>query len=147
VQFKWGHNQLTTRILQGQFPNYRQLIPNQFAHAITINRSDFLQSLSRIKVLAKEKNNVVSLVFSGVDQLVGMFCASDVGDGHEELKAQITGDGIEISFNITYLIQGLKAFSSTDVVLRCNTPTSPAVIEAVSGLKMTYLLMPIQVRS
>ena len=74
--------------------------------------------------------------------------AQDVGRGSESLPAVADGEAIEIAFNVRYLLDGLKAMASEQVVLHCNAPTTPAVLSPVGdGEGFTYLVMPIQIRS
>lgn len=148
VVFEWVDQRLTSRLLEGQYPNYRQLIPRQFTHQTTVDRRLFLSSLERIAVLADQKNNIVKLSVDGTNQAMSLSVdAPDVGSGEETIPAQITGEDIAIAFNVKYLLDGLKALNTTEIQLQFNTPTSPAILTPLGGLKMTYLVMPVQVRS
>jgi DNA polymerase-3 subunit beta len=148
VVFEWTDQRLTSRLLEGQYPNYRQLVPRQFTHQMTIDRRSLLASLERISVLADQKNNIVKMSLDGsAQQLTLSVDAQDVGSGRESIPAQITSAGLEIAFNVRYLVDGLKAITTTDVQLQLNTPTSPAILSPNGGLKMTYLVMPVQVRN
>ena len=74
--------------------------------------------------------------------------AQEVGSGREEMSAQVTGDDLDIAFNVRYLLEGLTCTSQcSEVQLQCNSATSPAILTPVSGLQMTYLVMPVQIRS
>lgn len=148
VVFEWVDQRLTSRLLEGQYPNYRQLIPRQFTHQTTVDRRLFLSSLERIAVLADQKNNIVKLSVDGTNQAMSLSVdAPDVGSGEETIPAQITGEDMAIAFNVKYLLDGLKALNTTEIQLQFNTPTSPAILTPLGGLKMTYLVMPVQVRS
>ncbi|MEX0269874.1 DNA polymerase III subunit beta [Leptolyngbyaceae cyanobacterium UHCC 1019] len=148
VIFEWVDQRLTSRLLEGQYPNYRQLIPRQFTHQVTVDRRLFLSSLERIAVLADQKNNIVKLNVDTANQAMSLSVdAPDVGSGEETIPAQITGEDMAIAFNVKYLLDGLKALNTTDIQLQFNTPTSPAILTPLGGLKMTYLVMPVQVRS
>ncbi len=148
VIFEWVDQRLTSRLLEGQYPNYRQLIPRQFTHQTTVDRRLFLSSLERIAVLADQKNNIVKLSVDTTNQAMSLSVdAPDVGSGEETIPAQITGEDMAIAFNVKYLLDGLKALNTTEIQLQFNTPTSPAILTPLGGLKMTYLVMPVQVRS
>jgi DNA polymerase-3 subunit beta len=148
VIFEWVDQRLTSRLLEGQYPNYRQLIPRQFTHQTTVDRRLFLSSLERIAVLADQKNNIVKLTVDLTNQAMSLSVdAPDVGSGEETIPAQITGEDMAIAFNVKYLLDGLKALNTTEIQLQFNTPTSPAILTPLGGLKMTYLVMPVQVRS
>ena len=147
VLFDLGAQKLTTRLLEGQYPNYRQLLPKQFARQVTLNRRDLVSSLERIAVLAGQKNDIIKMTLNSADQVVSLSVeAQEVGSGKEDLQAQITGDDLDIAFNVRYLLDGLKAFDSNEVQLQCNAATSPAVMLPLGETKMTYLVMPVQIR-
>ncbi|GAP97404.1 DNA polymerase III subunit beta [Leptolyngbya sp. NIES-2104] len=148
VVFEWTDQRLTSRLLEGQYPNYRQLVPRQFTHQMTIDRRAFLSALERISVLADQKNNIVKVQLDPItEQLTLSVDAQDVGSGREAIPAQISGEGMDIAFNVRYLLDGLKAINSTEVQMQLNTATSPVVLSPLGNLKMTYLVMPVQVRS
>jgi DNA polymerase III subunit beta len=146
--FQWGDQYLTSRTLEGQYPNYQQLIPRQFERQVTLDRKLLVSALERIAVLADQKNNVVKLTFSQEQQVVTLSVeAQDVGSGQESLPAQISGDSLEIAFNVKYLMDGLKALPSSEIQIQLNTATSPVILTPLGELKMTYLVMPVQIRS
>lgn len=148
VVFELGAQRLTSRLLEGQYPNYRQLIPQQFERQVTLDRKALIGSLERIAVLADQKNNIVKLSIDPDQQSVAVSVeAQEIGSGREIVSAQVTGDPLEIAFNVRYLLDGLKAFATNDVQLQCNTATSPSVLIPLGELQMTYLVMPVQIRS
>ena len=139
---------LTSRSLEGTYPNYRQLIPESFQRRIVIDRRAFIAALERVAVLADPHNNVVKLS-ADPEQSRVVICgdAKDVGRGSESLTAVITGDKIQIAFNVRYLLEGIKAMASEQVVLQCNAATTPAILVPEGDDTFTYLVMPVQVRS
>lgn len=146
--FQWENQQLTTRLLEGQYPNYQQLIPRQFARCVTIDRRLFIGALERVAVLADQKNGIVKLGVSDSDQQVVISVdAKDVGSGRETVSAQITGEAIDIAFNVRYLLEGLKVMDSTEVQLQMNTSISPAIVSPLGTMKMVYLIMPVAIRN
>ncbi|MGG6295871.1 DNA polymerase III subunit beta [Leptolyngbya sp. AN02str] len=146
--FEWEHQRITSRLLDGQYPNYRQLIPRQFSRQMTVERKLFSSALERIAVLADQKNNIVKLNLDSSGQSLTISVdAPDVGSGREVIPAQISGDDLEIAFNVRYLLEGLKVFNTSEVQMQCNTATSPCILTPLGGVKMTYLVMPVQVRS
>jgi DNA polymerase III subunit beta len=143
----WADQVLTSRSLDGAYPNYRQLIPDAFSRAITVDRRAFTAALERVAVLADQLNNVVKLCSDPGRGVVTIRAdAQDVGSGSEALAATIVGEEIEIAFNVRYLLDGLKAMAADQVTLRCNAPTTPAVLVPVGEDAFTYLVMPVQVR-
>ncbi len=147
VVFEWTDQRLTSRLLEGQYPNYRQLVPKQFARQLTVERRLLLSALERIAVLADQKNNIVKLsINSGAQEIALSVDAQDVGSGREVFPAQITGEDLEVAFNVKYLMDGLKVITTSEVQMQLNTATSPTVLSPLGGMKMTYLVMPVQVR-
>jgi DNA polymerase III subunit beta len=146
--FEWSNQRLTSRLLEGQYPNYRQLIPKQFSRQLTIERRLFISALERLAVLADQRNSIVKISINSDDQEITVSVdAQDVGSGREKVAAQISGENLEVAFNVRYLLEGLKAFTSNEIQMQFNTATSPSIITPISGLKMTYLVMPVQVRN
>ena len=144
-----GDRVLTTRILDGTYPNYRQLIPGGFQRSIVLDRRALMAALDRVAVLADSHTNVVKLTADPEqDQVVIRADAQDLGKASERLAAAVSGDEITIAFNVRYLLDGLKAMDCGQVVLQCNAPTTPVVVEPVGDDEgFTYLVMPVQVRA
>lgn len=148
VVFEWADQRLTSRLLEGQYPNYRQLIPKQFARQVTVERRSLISALERIAVLADRKNNIVKISLDSAQQQITVSVdAQDVGSGQEAVPAQLTGEDLDIAFNVKYLLDGLKVLPSTEVQIQVNTATSPVVLVPIGAMKMTYLVMPVQIRS
>ena len=148
VVFAWQNQRLTSRTLDGQYPAYRQLIPRQFERQLTIERKQLISTLERIAVLADQKNNIVKVSINSAAQEITLSCeAQDVGSGRESIPAQISGEDIEIAFNIKYLMEGLKELPSSEIQMHLNQALTPVIFTPLGGLKMTYLAMPVQLRS
>ncbi len=148
VVFDLGQQRIITRLLEGQYPNYRQLIPSKFERQLTLDRKQLVSSLERIAVMADQRNNIVKLSVDSEQQLLSLSVeAQEVGSGLERLPAQITGDSLDIAFNVRYLLEGLKALPTAEIQIQCNTATSPSVLTPLGGTKITYLVMPVQIRS
>ncbi|MBW4491047.1 MAG: DNA polymerase III subunit beta [Trichocoleus desertorum ATA4-8-CV12] len=146
--FEWADQRLTSRLLEGQYPNYRQLIPRQFSRQMTVERRLFLGALERIAVLADQKNNVVKLSLDLEQQEIALSVdAQDVGNGREVIPAQVSGDSLDVAFNVKYLMDGLKALNTSEIQMQLNSATTPVVLTPLGSIKMTYLVMPVQIRS
>lgn len=147
IVFHGMEHRLTTRTLEGQYPNYRQLIPRQFLRTVTVDRKLLMTSVERIAVLADQKNNIVRFnLHSDRQELSLSVEAADVGSGCEAISAQISGEDLEIGFNVKYLLEGLKVLQSSEVQVQLNTNLSPVIINPLGGNQMTYLIMPVQIR-
>ena len=149
VVFLAADQMVTSRTLEGTYPNYGQLIPDGFNRTLALDRRGLIAALERIAVLADQHNNVVKFTSQPDEGVVQISAdAQDVGSGSESLAASLTGDAIQIAFNVRYLLDGLKAMGSARVVLHCNAPTTPAVLKPEGNAEaFTYLVMPVQIRS
>ena len=148
VVFLWSDQVLTSRSLDGTYPNYRQLIPDSFSRQLQVDRRALIAALERVAVLADQHNNVVKIVSDPLaGQLLISADAQDVGSGSESLAAVVSGEAIQIAFNVRYLIDGLKAIAADQVELHCNAPTTPVILVPVGEPGFTYLVMPVQIRS
>jgi DNA polymerase III subunit beta len=146
--FEWQNQRLTSRTLDGQYPQYRQLLPRQFQRELTLDRKQLLSTLERIAVLADQKNNIVKVsIDSGAQEITLSVEAADVGSAVEPMPAQISGDDIDIAFNVKYLMEGLKALPANEIVMQLNSNLTPVIFTPLSGVKMTYLAMPVQLRN
>ncbi|BAY52460.1 DNA polymerase III beta subunit [Thermostichus vulcanus NIES-2134] len=149
VVFDIGNDaRITSRLLEGQYPNYRQLIPKTFARQVTVERSALADALERVAILAAQKNNVVKINIDTEAQELKLSAeAPQLGSGEENLPAQISGESMVVAFNVKYLLEGLKVMNSADVQLQLNGETQPAILLPLGEAQMKYLVMPIQIRS
>ena len=149
VVFLAADQMVTSRTLEGTYPNYGQLIPDGFTRTFGMDRRSLIAALERIAVLADQHNNVVKFSSQPDDGVVQISAdAQDVGSGSESLPANLEGDAMQIAFNVRYLLDGLKAMGSERIVLHCNAPTTPAVLRSDEASEaFTYLVMPVQIRS
>ncbi|MCY7338190.1 MAG: DNA polymerase III subunit beta [Chamaesiphon sp.] len=147
VVFGWGDRKLTTRTLEGKYPDYRLLIPRQFQRQITVDRKQLLTALERIAVLSDQSNLVKFSIDSAKQSLELSVESQDRGSGRESLTAQISGSDLDIAFNIKYLMDGLKTLPTQEITLSLNGPLEPAILTPLGGINMTYLVMPVQLRN
>jgi len=147
VAFELDSQRLTSRKLEGAYPAYDQLIPNQFSKQVTLERKQLLNSLELVAVLADQQNNVVKFSIDDENQQLSLSVdAKEVGSATESISAQITGESIDIAFNVKYLMDGLKAFKGNEIQMQLNEASQPIIFTPLGGLKMTYLVMPVQLR-
>ncbi len=140
---------ITTRTLDGTYPDYSQLIPVSFTKGFEFNRKNFISALERIAVLADQHNNVIKISTEDSSSMLNISAdAQDIGSGSESLSVNSKGESIQIAFNARYLLDGLKVINTELMTLQCNAPTTPAVFSPVgSQEEFTYLVMPVQIRN
>src|SRR5437588_3754903 len=132
---------LTTRRIDGQFPNYKQLLPESFEHEVTLPRAEFLDVVRRVGVLV-QRISPIQLRFSEGELRV-LARTQDVGEAQETLPVAFTGEPMEIGFNAEFLREGIESVSADDLRLRLISPLRPAVIDGGPD-DPTYLIMPIR---
>ena len=139
---------ITTRTLEGKYPNYPQLVPDTFSKFFTFKTNKLIDALERIAVLADQQSSVVKIKFDDNDIALISADAQDIGSANESLSVVCDGEKFDIAFNVRYLLEGLKVISTENVILKCNLSTTPAVlIPENNDNSFTYLVMPVQVRS
>jgi DNA polymerase-3 subunit beta len=146
VVFDWKNQKLTTRTLEGKYPDYRLLIPRQFQRQVTLDRKQLLGALEIVAVLADQSNLVKFSIDSEHQSLSLSAEAQERGSGEESLTAQISGENLDIAFNVKYLMDGLKTLTSQEITINLNGPLEPVILSPLGGIKMTYLVMPVQLR-
>jgi len=132
---------LTTRRIDGQFPNYRQLLPEQFEHELTLPRAELLDVVRRASVMIQRATPLQLRFADG--ELTVIARTHDVGESQETMPVAFTGDTLEIGFNADFLRDGLESMDGDDVRLKLISPLRPAVIQG-DGDDFTYLVMPIR---
>ena len=148
VVFISSNQIITTRTLEGSYPNYSQLIPDNFTKLFTFNTKKIIESLERIAVLADQQSSVVKIKLNEKDLALVSADAQDIGNASELVPVSFDFDQFDIAFNVRYLLEGLKVISSENVIFKCNLPTTPAVLVPEDNINsFTYLVMPVQVRS
>jgi len=145
--FELGDRLLTSTKISGDYPAYGQLIPQNFTREIILDRKRLLSSLELVAVLAQKNNLVKFSLNNEASELVVSADAQDIGNAEQSLPAQIMGEDIEIAFNIKYLMDGLKALSTSEIKMQLNEWNQPVIFSPLGSLKMTYLVMPVQIRS
>ncbi len=148
VVFISSNQIITTRTLEGTYPNYSKLIPDTFVKIFNFNTKKLIDALERIAVLADQQSSVVKIKLDNKDLASISADAQDIGNANELIPVSYSGESFDIAFNVRYLLEGLKVIASENVLLKCNHPTTPAVFVPEDNLNsFTYLVMPVQVRS
>jgi DNA polymerase III subunit beta len=142
VLFVLGRVVLSSRLIDGQFPNYRQLLPESFEHELRIAGGELTDVVRRISLLA-QKNAPLRLSFKPGELTVSAQ-TPDVGEALEALPVAFQGEPLEIGFNPEFLRAGLEAIEEGDVFLKLISPLRPGLIEAADESRFQYLIMPIR---
>jgi DNA polymerase-3 subunit beta len=142
VVFEVGGVALSSRLIDGQFPNYRQLLPEAYEHELTVSREELLEVVHRISLMA-QKNAPLRLSFTEGEVRISAQ-TPDVGEASEPLPVPFAGEPFEIGFNPDFLTTGLESAGAEEVVLKLISPLRPGLVEAADASGFLYLIMPIR---
>ena len=140
--FRTGEVVLNTRLIEGQFPNYRQLLPESYEHDVRLPREDLLDVTRRISQLA-QRNAPLRLSFTEGELTVAAE-TPEVGDAKETMPAAFEGEPLEIGFNPDFLKEGIESVQGEELMLRLISPLRPGLLQPVGSEDFRYLVMPIR---
>lgn len=141
--FEVGTTRITTRLIEGEFPNYRGLIPSSYSNRLVVAREALLEAVGRVRQLARDAAPVrLVLKHDGLELLA---VTQDVGQAHEELDAKYEGAELTVAFNPEYLAQGIDVTPGDEIVLETIDALKPAVLRSTENTDFLYLLMPVRV--
>lgn len=144
ITVNMGITKIKARLIKGEYINYKNILSRKSASRILVNRSEFLESLEVLWLIAKENNNnVIRLEFDEDSMLIS--ARSETGSINESVAVNITGTPVEIAFNARYFIDIVKAVDDEMIALNLNTGVTPCIIEPVNGDEYYYLVLPIRI--
>ena len=145
--FEVGETKLTTRLLKGPFPDYQRLLPPSYPNALVVGREDLAAALRRVRLMVRDTKDAmtpVRVAFSsdGADLTV---LTAESGRAAERVDGQFVGDDLVVAFNPNYLLEGIEAIRTDDVVIEVIDSTKPATLRGDGDSDYRYLLMPVRV--
>ena len=145
--FRLSNIDLITQLIDGTFPDFRQIMPRSHNTRAVLNTAEFQKSVRLASLFARDNNNIVRLRIEPAGELTpGKVVISatslELGSNISELEASVTGDPIEIAFNARFLTDVLNVIDSAEVILQTTTPSSPGVLMPVGGESFTHVIMP-----
>jgi DNA polymerase-3 subunit beta len=145
IVFTIGGAVLSSRLIDGQFPNYQLLLPESADHELRLDREELAGVVRRVSLLA-QKNAPLRLAFSEGELLVSAQ-TPDVGEAREALPVPFSGEAFEIGFNAEFLRDGLESLDSPDVLIKLTSSLRPGLIESADDSQFVYLVMPIRLNA
>jgi DNA polymerase-3 subunit beta len=142
--FEAGTTRLSTRLIEGEFPNYRNLLPTSYPNLLTVSKASMVEAIRRVKILAQDSTPVRLTLGGDTVQLTAI--TQDVGNAAEEIDASYDGAEMTVAFNPDYLAAGIDAIDADDVTLATMDPMKPAVLRGAGQDDYLYLLMPVRVQ-
>lgn len=139
--FAAGGFELTTKLIEGNYPNYRQVVPTSFARTIEVPVSVFLGKIETVSLVLSDSSSFIILKF-GDNQLKLQASSAEVGEGSDVVEIAFDGEPFEVSFNPAYLADPLRNCDADKILLKINDPLNPVAMEGNEGF--LYVIMPIR---
>ena len=144
VVFRTSRAEVTARLIEGDFPNYEQLIPTGYPNRLTVTRASLLEALDRVQIVGQNRDNAAVRLTMSESGLELSMSAQDVGNAQESLDAKFEGSELTVAFNPAFLHDGVDAVDTDEVVLETVDPLKPATLHAAENGNFLYLLMPVR---
>lgn len=144
ISFVVGQARLTSRLIEGQFPDYQPLLPKNYPNRLRIDRDSLLEAVRRVKLVVSDSTTPVRMALraDGVELTV---VSQEIGHAKEDLEAKYEGEPMTVAFNPAFLIDGLEVSTAGDVVIETIDALKPATITSDEAQDFLYLIMPIRV--
>jgi DNA polymerase-3 subunit beta len=144
IQFKIGKVKLTSKVIDGKFPDYRKVIPAGNDKILTVVSSDFIQAIERVITVSSDRKEGVKLNL-GKDNIKFSVNSTNSGDGNEVIKSNFTGEAMIVSFNSKYLTDIASEVEDKNLKLNLKDPVSPVLVEDMSDKNSFYVVMPMKI--
>ena len=141
-----GKTKIITRLMQGQFPKYNQLVPQTFPREAKVNKYDLISALERVAVMVSEKNSIVKFEF-GDNMLKLSGDTPEAGKSQDVIDINYSGEALTIAFNYKFVLEFLKIVECDEIAIQLNTALSATVFAPCSDEDYIYLVMPVQLRN
>ena len=142
ISFSSDGSYLTSRVIDGVFPDYRQIVPKEFTTEVVVLKQDLLNALKLSNVFS-DKFNQVDLLIKPKEKIFELSSKNtDIGENKTYLDAVMSGDSVELSFNYKYFYDCFQSISTDSVSVKLNESSKPLVIGGASDNSFTYLIMP-----
>ncbi len=138
---------LVTRLIEGQFPNYRQVIPSSFSTRVVVEREELLKATKLASYFARDAANIVRLQVTPNDgtPLVVSANAAEVGDNVSRVEATVEGNAVQIAFNARFLADALSSLTAPEVALELGGALAPGVLKVVGEDTYLHVVMPLRI--
>ncbi|HEY3373973.1 MAG TPA: DNA polymerase III subunit beta [Candidatus Aquicultor sp.] len=143
IHFTAGNTTIVSRLIEGNFIPYQQLLPESCDLRVKINKEEFAHALRRVALLAQNNALVKIKLGEGAVQLSAI--TADIGSASESITADMSGSAMEIAFNAQYLIDGLNSITDDEVLLELINPLKPGILRPGSAQDFIYLAMPVRI--
>tara|TARA_Y100001936_G_scaffold224004_1_gene241265 strand:+ start:3510 stop:4634 length:1125 start_codon:yes stop_codon:yes gene_type:complete len=148
ARFKLDNSEVVTSLVQGTFPDYDKLIPDEFSTKAQVGLTDMIQATRAASIFARDGSGIIRLLISSQNNgdIKIISRAEEVGSNENNIQADVEGDESKVAFNSRFLLDVLGVFDSKDIILETNTPSSPGVFKSLDNPGYTHVIMPMFVQ-
>ena len=144
LMVEFDNTKIITRLIDGDFINYKQIIPKTFTTSLIVNKNVFEEAIERTSILSRvDKNNLVK--FDIKDKILTLTSNSDIGNIKENIGISLKGNDLTIAFNSRYFSECLRTISDEAIKIECNISSSPCIITPSDGEEFLYLILPVRI--
>ena len=145
VLFRIGRAEVTTRLIEGEFPNYEQLIPSGYPNRLTIQREALAEAVKRVRLVSQGRDRSPIRLSLSEDGLELSAIAQEIGEARESVEAKYEGSELVVAFDSQFLLDGIDAAAAPEIVLETLDPLKPATLRTADSPDFLYLLMPVRI--
>lgn len=142
IVFRDDNVYLTSRLIDGTFPDYKQILPKEFSTEMVVLKQDLINTLKKINIFSDKSNQVQFELTPSKKKVMLKAQNKDIGETTEDLEAAVTGEDLKINFNHKYISECLQSVNSDSISLSFTGLSKPMVIKGVSDTSFLYLVMP-----
>ena len=144
IQFQIGNSKIISKIIDGKFPDYKKVVPQNNNKTLTVNAKDFIHSIERVITVSIDRKEGVKIAFKK-DQIQLFVNSSSSGEGKETLKANYNSDDLTVGFNSRYLLDIASEIQDEKLTMNLGDPTSPVLIQDSSDKQSYFVIMPMKI--
>lgn len=144
IVFDFGQASILSRLIEGRYPDYKQIVPEKFLATANINQHDIANAVRIAGFFSASSNNSVKFQIGADHKIEISSEASEIGNNSSKIDAKVTGKNLEVIYNYKYLMDGLNSITGDEVVLSANDENTASILKSASDDKFTYIIMPIR---
>ena len=146
VQFEIGCYKIISRLLEGEFLDYKQILPKESKIYVSADVKPLTDAIERSSLIVGNDNTKYPVKFSIDTDKIKLSCVSGIGKLEDTVAVETKGDGLEIGFNYRFMLDALKVCECEKVIMEFNTMLNPCIIKPIEGDKFVYIVLPVRLR-
>lgn len=145
VEFILGETSLVSRLIEGSFPDYQQIIPKKSKTQIKVAAAEFLNAIKMASLFARESANNIKLNLASPAKIAVLATSPHLGDNVSQISGKVTGGGLEIAFNAKFILDVLQVMSDPEITLEMSDNLAPGILKGSNDPNYLYVIMPLRV--